>query len=108
MRRELPLRPLQIDSLVAGAVFDLGMVGLDLSPMITSQRGFGIEGIHVRNATRHEEKDDSLRLRGKMWFARGERISALRQELPNDPGKQQRTSHSRLHEPTASNKTRFH
>ena len=99
--RELPLRALEKNALVAGAVLDFGMVGLDLLAVIAREGGLGIEGVHVRDAAGHEQKNHALGLGGKLRRERRERITAVGEQLPHDAGKQQRTSDGGLEETAA-------
>ena len=98
VRGKLPLRPLEVDPLVTGSILDLGMIGLDLLAVIARERWLGIEGVDVRHATGHEQKDHLLRLRERRREPRLERIAHRcaaigPEEIGDDPVEQERSCH---------------
>ena len=69
--RKLPLGRLEENTLIPGTVLDLGVFCLHLLAYIRLEPWLGIEGIHMRNPTRHEEKDHPLGLGRIMPLPRG-------------------------------------
>src|SRR5207249_3978724 len=77
IRRELPLRALEKELLVAGAVARLGMIELHLFAVVGVQSWLRIEGIDVRDPAAHEQEDDALRPRLDVGRSRCQRVKRV-------------------------------
>jgi hypothetical protein len=99
---EFPLRPLEKNPLVAGAILDLGMVELDFFANVGRQPRLRIERVDMRHAAGHEQKDHVLGLGRKMPTTRRERIGnaganrVVSQQLAKQTGHQKRPGDERL------------